>query len=49
MLCLFSADVVEKEDRFVVEVPKREVETGSIRPHETYRVALISGEAESPT
>jgi predicted RNA-binding protein with TRAM domain len=47
LLCLFSADVVEEEDRFIVEVPKREVETGSITPSETYRVALISGEAES--
>jgi len=45
LLCLFSAEVEESDDRFVVEVPRREVETGSIGPGETYRVALIAGEA----
>jgi len=42
LLCLFSADVTEEDDRFTVEIPKREVETGSIEAGETYRVALIS-------
>jgi predicted RNA-binding protein with TRAM domain len=42
LLCLFSADVTDEGDRYVVEVPKREVDTGSIGPGETYRVALIS-------
>jgi predicted RNA-binding protein with TRAM domain len=42
LLCLFSADVRAEDDRYVVEVPRREVETGSIDPGETYRVALIS-------
>lgn len=42
LLCLFSAAVREEDDRYVVEVPRREVETGSIEPGETYRVALIS-------
>jgi len=44
LLCLFSADVSAEDDRYVIEVPRREVETGSIDPGETYRVALISGE-----
>ena len=43
LLCLFSAEVEEKDDRFVVEVPRREVETGSLAAGETYRVALVAG------
>jgi predicted RNA-binding protein with TRAM domain len=42
LLCLFSAEVESEEDRFVVEVPRREIDTGSVAPGETYRVALIS-------
>ncbi len=45
LLCLFSAEVTAEDDRYVVEVPRREVETGSIEPGDTYRVALISGDA----
>ncbi|NHN47469.1 TRAM domain-containing protein [Halostella sp. JP-L12] len=44
LLCLFSADVSVTDDKYVVEVPRREVETGSVEPGETYRVALISRE-----
>jgi predicted RNA-binding protein with TRAM domain len=47
LLCLFSADVSDEGDRYVVEVPKREVDTGSVTPGETYRVALISTHEES--
>ena len=47
LLCLFNADVRDEDDRYVVEVPKREVETGSIEAGETYRVALISRAAAS--
>jgi len=47
LLCLFSADVRAEDDRYVVEVPRREVETGSLSAGETYRVALISRAAES--
>ena len=42
LLCLFSADVREENGEYVVDVPRREVETGSLEPGETYRVALIS-------
>lgn len=51
LLCLFSADVQETDDSYIVEVPRREVETGAVEPGETYRVALISrsGEPESET
>ena len=45
LLCLFSADVSADGDRYVVEVPKREVETGDVEPGKTYRVALIDADA----
>ncbi|MFB6309773.1 MAG: TRAM domain-containing protein [Salinirussus sp.] len=41
LLCLFSAEVSADGDRYIIEVPRREIETGSIDPDETYRVALI--------
>ena len=49
LLCLFSADVSDDGDRFTVEVPRREVDTGSIQPGETYRVALIAAEDTEET
>jgi predicted RNA-binding protein with TRAM domain len=49
LLCLFSAEVEENEDRFVVEVPRREIETGAVDPGDTYRVALIAGEGGNAT
>jgi predicted RNA-binding protein with TRAM domain len=42
LLCLFNADVERSEDGFVIHVPEREVETGTIEPGEVYRVALLS-------
>ncbi|QFU83271.1 TRAM domain-containing protein [Natronorubrum aibiense] len=42
LLCLFSTEVSAEEDRYVIEVPRQEVETGDIDPEEVYRVALIS-------
>ena len=44
LLCLFNAEVTETEDTYTVEVPRREIDTGSIEPGETYRVALVSRE-----
>jgi len=44
LLCLFSADVSVQDDKYVVEVPRREVETGSVEAGGTYRVALIASE-----
>ena len=49
LLCLFSAEVRDEGDRYVVEVPRREVETGSIAAGDTYRVALIAGDGETET
>ncbi|QKY16014.1 TRAM domain-containing protein [Halorubrum sp. CBA1229] len=45
LLCLFSTDVREEDGEYVVDVPGREIETGSLEPGETYRVALISRSA----
>ncbi len=42
LLCLFSTDVSVEDDRYVIEVPRREIESGDIDPEEVYRVALIS-------
>ncbi|MFC3478394.1 TRAM domain-containing protein [Halobacterium litoreum] len=42
LLCLFNAEVTVKDDEYVVEVPKSEIETGSVDPGDVYRVALIS-------
>ncbi|WP_135830059.1 TRAM domain-containing protein [Halorussus halobius] len=47
LLCLFSADVTIEDDSYVVEVPRREIETGSVEPGETYRVALIADDSAS--
>ncbi len=44
LLCLFSAEVTQDGGRYVVEVPSREIETGSVDPSGTYRVALIQAE-----
>ena len=49
LLCLFSAEVEVEDDSYVVEVPRQEVETGSVEPGQTYRVALIEREREKPT
>ncbi len=49
LLCLFSADVSDDGDRYVVEVPKREVETGSVEAGRTYRVALIETGTHEPS
>jgi predicted RNA-binding protein with TRAM domain len=48
LLCLFSAEVTVKDDEYVVEVPRSEVESGSVDPGDVYRVALIS-QADSET
>jgi predicted RNA-binding protein with TRAM domain len=47
LLCLFSADVSDLGDSYAVEIPRREVETGSVSPGETYRVALLSPSEQS--
>ncbi|ESS11713.1 MAG: putative RNA-binding protein, contains TRAM domain protein [uncultured archaeon A07HR60] len=46
LLCLFSAEIQETEDGYTIEVPRREVETGSIEPDGVHQVALISNRSE---
>jgi len=46
LLCLFSTDISEEDDRYVIEVPKHEIETGDVDPDSIYRVALISRETD---
>lgn len=47
LLCLFSGEIEEEDERYIVEIPRREIDTGTIRIDETYRVALIAGEEET--
>lgn len=49
LLCLFNAEVDLQDDTYVIEVPRREIETGSVESGETYRVALISREEGKET
>ncbi|ELY43142.1 TRAM domain-containing protein [Natronorubrum bangense] len=49
LLCLFSTEVSAEEDRYVIEVPRQEVETGDIDPEDVYRVALISRDEATDT
>ena len=46
LLCLFSADVSDDDDRYVIEIPRREIETGSVAVGDTYRVALIDSDVD---
>jgi len=46
---LFSAQVESDGDRYVVEIPKREVRHGALAPGETYRVGLLSQVAGETT
>ena len=41
LLCLFSTDISEEEDRYLIEVPKHEVETGDVEPGTVDRIAVI--------
>ncbi|WP_226013520.1 TRAM domain-containing protein [Halomicrobium salinisoli] len=42
LLCVFSAEVSEQADSYRIEVPKREVETGDVRPGDVHRVAVFA-------
>ncbi len=45
-MCLFSAEVSDDGESHVIELPRREVETGSVSPGGTYRIALIAPERD---
>lgn len=38
---VFSAPIVKEDDSFVIEIPRREVENNSVKPGDTYRIAVI--------
>lgn len=41
VLCLFHATVEEREDSYVLEVPKREITEGAVQRDTVHRVALF--------
>ncbi|GGK80269.1 TRAM domain-containing protein [Haloarcula sebkhae] len=47
--CLFTAPVEEQQDSYVIEIPKQEVELGTLAPETLYRIALFRSAAEAPT
>lgn len=47
--CLFTAPVEERQDSYVIEIPKQEVELGTLAPETLYRIALFRSAAEGPT
>ncbi|EMA24257.1 TRAM domain-containing protein [Haloarcula argentinensis] len=47
--CLFTAPVEEQQDSYVIEIPKQEVELGTLAPETLYRIALFQSAAEAPT
>jgi predicted RNA-binding protein with TRAM domain len=49
LLCLFNGEVTATEDGYVVEIPEREVENGTIDPESIYRVAIIARGDERST
>lgn len=49
LLCLFNAEVTVSDGEYVVPVPTREIETGTIEPGETYRIALVERQVPDDT
>ena len=51
LTCLFAAEVKERDQSYVVEVPKQEVDVGYVDPTEDYQVAVLKqpGENSQPT
>jgi len=48
LTCLFTADVEEQDQSYVVEVPKQEVDVGYVDPTEDYHVAVLSRNRARP-
>lgn len=49
LLCLFSAQVDEQDDSYVMEIPEQELRLGAVQAGQTYRVAILSGPPSSET
>jgi predicted RNA-binding protein with TRAM domain len=48
LTCLFTAEVEEHDQSYVLEIPKQEVDVGYVDPTEDYQVALV-GTFEKPS
>lgn len=46
LLCVFSAEVTERDDSYIIEVPKREVIDGDVRVGDGYRTALLASRSD---
>ncbi|GCF15515.1 deoxyribonuclease [Haloarcula mannanilytica] len=46
--CLFTAPVEEHDDSYVIEIPKQEVELGTLAPETLYRIALFHSDVVPP-
>lgn len=44
LLCLFNAEVLERDGAYHVSIPTQEIENGTLDVAETYRIAVISRE-----
>ena len=42
LLCLFSAQVTEQRDSYVVEIPRQEVRAGAVQIGGRYQIAVLS-------
>ena len=42
LLCVYSAEVIEQNGSYAVEVPEQEVTRGAVQTETSYRVALVS-------
>lgn len=47
LLCLFNAELEERDGRYFLEVPAREVNLGEIERGGVYRVGIIEGVADT--
>ena len=41
LTCLFTAEIEERDQSYVIEVPKQEVDVGYVDPNEAYRVGVL--------
>ncbi len=47
LTCLFSAEVEAKDDSYVIEIPKNEIENGDVNPAHDHQVAVVSLSTDS--
>jgi predicted RNA-binding protein with TRAM domain len=47
LLCLFTAEVEQRGESYVIEVPQREVDIGGAEPETVHRVAVFSSGARA--